>query len=606
MCAAAATAFSCGSPKRDFMKADTGVAGSNANAGSESAAAGSNDMGASAGVTGLGGSAGDLGQGGDAGEGKAPTPCDAACDAANAQARCSAGACEIDGCDTGYFDCDGSYSNGCEAKDPPIGQSPSAYYPTRGTYTGSIFAPSSFKVLRPALRWTSVAPTGCGELHYELEMDDSCQPGVLDGCGFTSPEVHETSLLASTFTPAADLPVSRKPPVGALYAWRVRACDASRRCSGWSSTSYLNVGRLKADLNGDGYGDIVLGSDVYLGSSQFDVTSDGALSASPSSTFGAAYLGDVNGDGYGDLGATVTYAPTSGVAPVVFFGAATVAAFKTVVVSKASGGPSAYIYTTSAGDLNGDGFADVSVTWNYQMPVAQVRVFYGAESLPTNPGLVIDSKLSGTFPFGRAGGVGDLNRDGYGDLMVPTGWANSNTDPFNGSFDLYQGGVQPDNQLDASVSERSNACAIFAEVWPAGDLDADGFEDAVSVCNGARVSLYAGAAKPTNAFALVLADTSYAAAASGWDFDGDRVSDFLVARTSAVALTFLGKPLAFQGVAGVATQLSADQVSVSDHDGDGRPDVVALFSGSARWAGSDGTLTPKPLYIGANFGTLAR
>jgi hypothetical protein len=132
-----------------------------------------------------------------------------------------------------------------------------------------------------------------------------------------------------------------------------------------------------------------------------------------------------------------------------------------------------------------------------------------------------------------------------------------------------------------------------AEVWPAGDLDQDGFEDAVVTCNGARVSLYAGAEKPGNAFALVLADASYLAATAGWDLDGDHVPDFLVARKAAVSLAFLGKSKAFQGVSRVQTRPSADQLSVSDDDGDGRPDVTSLSSGSGYWAGSDGTVNPN-------------
>ena len=614
---AAAVVFSCGSPSRDLSGGSDGAgAGSGgADAGSSATNAGSSHAGSSgsksgssnaSGASGSGDEGHEAGAGGDAGEPGTGPACDVTCEASNAHATCVSGTCVIASCSEGYFDCDGDYSTGCEVKNPAIAAAPVASYPTRGAYTGSVFAPSSFKVLRPTLRWSTVAATSCGALSYELEMDDSCQPGGLGTCAFPSPEVHEQALTSPTFTPATNLPVSKTAPVGAFYAWRVRACDASARCSDWSPASYLNVGRLKEDLNGDGYGDVVLGDQIYLGSPQFDATSDGALASTPSSNFGAAFLGDVNGDGFGDLGATVYYAPSSGVAPIVFFGADTIGAMQNVVISKGSGGPSAYIYTTGADDLNGDGFADVSVTWDYQMPVAQVRVFYGAQTLPANPSLVIDSKVSGTFPFGRAAGVGDLDGDGYADLMVPTGWTSTSSDPLNEVVELYRGGPNPDNQVDVSIPQPDTACMISAEVWPAGDLNQDGFGDAVATCSGSRVSLYSGGQTPSNAFALVLKDTSYYSAAAGWDFDGDQVPDFMVARKSTPALAFLGNLSIFISASGVATQLNADQLSVSDDDGDGRPDVTSLYSGSGYWAGSDGTINPKPLFIGEKFDTLAR
>src|SRR5690606_32532146 len=108
------------------------------------------------------------------------------------------------------------------------------------------------------------------------------------------------------FQPATDLIVSELAPVGAKYAWRVRACDDSCRCSDWSAVGYLNVGRTRDDINGDGYADIVVRAsgdseawlDVYYGSGQMNVAADARISQLLTDP---RFAGDLNGGGFADL-----------------------------------------------------------------------------------------------------------------------------------------------------------------------------------------------------------------------------------------------------------------------------------------------------------------
>ena len=158
----------------------------------------------------------------------------------------------------------------------------------RGAYTGSLHAPAAIATLRPTFSWAAVAPT-CGAVTYEVQADDSCSPGALDACAFPSPELDATGVSALTYAPTADLKVSTTAPVGAFYAWRVRACDASARCGPWSEVRYLHVGRVREDINGDGYGDLLAlsnrGIEVYLGSSQFNVSAPSLTIAVHESAF---------------------------------------------------------------------------------------------------------------------------------------------------------------------------------------------------------------------------------------------------------------------------------------------------------------------------------
>jgi hypothetical protein len=182
----------------------------------------------------------------------------------------------------------------------------------RGAYTGSLHAATALATLRPTFTWSAVAPT-CGAITYEVQADDSCSPGALDACPFQSPELDATAVSTLAYAPSGDLKIRTTQPVGAFYGWRVRACDAGARCGPWSEVRYLHVGRVREDINGDGYGDLLAlsnrGIEVYLGSSQFDVSAPSATIAYSGGNFPPSFVGDVNADGYSDLFGVTTYAP---------------------------------------------------------------------------------------------------------------------------------------------------------------------------------------------------------------------------------------------------------------------------------------------------------
>jgi hypothetical protein len=544
-----------------------------------------------------------------------PIACAEGCSANHASTKCVNDACQIDTCSNGYFDCDGQYGTGCEVKQPADLGTVSAYAPMRGAYTGSLHAPDS-ESLRPTFRWRAVQDTGCGTIRYELQASTECRAGALADCKFEDPEL-SVSVATTSYRPTADLPVSETTPVGAFYAWRVRACDGAR-CGAYSDVMSLEVGRVKEDLNGDGYGDVALLNQnvvqIYLGSSQFDQDADGTV-GEVVFAMSLSFLGDVNGDGFGDLGVTESNTSSSGSAPAVIFGAATIAEFTETVITKAAGGPSAYIFTLPAGDLNGDGFADVSVVWDYQMPLAQVRVFLGGKSLPANPNLVIDNPgVNFTYPLAHANTVGDVNADGFADLMVLVG---SPSDAATTQALLFEGGKAPDNVADATVPLGNGACYMEqADVRAAGDLDDDGYGDALISCQGAFVAMYPGASSPGNALAFTIADTAAYSVASDFDIDADGIPDFVIGHSADEPSLYLGKkdlaaPLS-PVTDGFAALYNGEQVAVSDHDGDGRPDLVGIeLNGDVcLWLGSNGTTNPKALRIypetSTTFNRLAR
>ena len=162
---------------------------------------------------------------------------------------------------------------------------PKLLRPMRGAYTGSLHAPSAIATLRPTFSWAAVAPT-CGAVTYEVQGGRLVQPRRPRCVRVPKPRARRDGRPDAELHANSRLKVRTTPPVGAFYAWRVRACDASTRCGAWSEVRYLHVGRVREDINGDGYGDLLAlsnrGIEVYLGSSQFNMSAPSSRSRNES------------------------------------------------------------------------------------------------------------------------------------------------------------------------------------------------------------------------------------------------------------------------------------------------------------------------------------
>jgi hypothetical protein len=461
----------------------------------------------------------------------------------------------------------------------------------RGAYTGSLHAPSAHGTLRPAFSWAAVATT-CGAVHYELQADDSCRAGALDACTFPSPELDAKDITTTSYTPATDLKVSTVAPVGAFYAWHARACDPSARCGPWSEVRYVQVGRVREDINGDGYGDLLALSDrgieVYLGSAQFDVAAPSATIAYDN--FGTpTFSGDVNGDGYGDFFAPTGYAPSRGPVPTIYFGGPTTAP-RTLLLTKAAGGPSTMMQTRSAGDMNGDGFADLIVQWGYSLttPQTELRVFFGGDDIASEPGLSIPGPYESFETLQYSGRVGDINGDGFEDIGLTAYDGRANA----GLVEFFAGGMRPAPTPTIVATTASNQ-----QLEGAGDVDGDGFDDVLLVRSGGGHGLYRGAATlPTN-LTMTWADPTASSGAGGFDFDRDGFADFIVGTNTNAPVLYRGRAAVPSIVPNGYSRLEISSVvAFSDHDGDGGPDLIGVGALSEtiwiQWAGSDGTANP--------------
>jgi hypothetical protein len=149
----------------------------------------------------------------------------------------------------------------------------------------------------------------------------------------------------------------------------------------------------------------------------------------------------------------------------------------------------------AAGDFNGDGFDDLAIGSAGEL--SEVRVHAGAAAgLGPDPALILPRE-SYIDSFGMyIDNAGDLNGDGLPDLVVAAvSWRFS-----TGAVHVFYGDPTTLLRTPATTLRgRANAEEFGSVAGPAGDLDADGFDDLLVPVPGAadktgRLELYLGGA----------------------------------------------------------------------------------------------------------------
>jgi hypothetical protein len=239
------------------------------------------------------------------------------------------------------------------------------------------------------------------------------------------------------------------------------------------------------DVNGDGYADVVLASTwsgpdgtlwVYTGGPDGPTTSPTTISI-PKYTQGTVVGGmDFNGDGYGDV---VVSAATAAAVIHVFTGGPNGLSTPTTLMGGPDGGPLAAAEIAPGGDLNGDGFGDLLVGMP-STPTGFTDVLLGSPAGLS--GVMEVSGLNGDQEFGAwLGGACDFNGDGYSDFV---GWALYTTSP--GFLALYLGGpAGPSSTPLLSNWLPSISSGQWLDMHCAGDVDGDGIDDLLMGYGGA-------------------------------------------------------------------------------------------------------------------------
>ena len=280
------------------------------------------------------------------------------------------------------------------------------------------------------------------------------------------------------------------------------------------------------DVNGDGFGDVLVGvydyddgegnegrAYLYLGAPSGFATSFAWAEASPqaSAEFGISVssAGDVNGDGYGDVivGADAyDNGSTDEGSAYVYLG--TDSGLSTTATWTAES-DQAYSYygrsVASAGDVDGDGYGDI-IVGAYRDGTAnegRAYVYLGSSAGPSGSASCSREPDNAGAYFGfSVASAGDVNGDGYGDVVVGA-YGDEDGHADEGRTYLYLGSSSGLGTNADWTSESDQDSAYFGySVASAGDVNGDDYGDVAvgahyydsGEANEGRVYLFLGSA----------------------------------------------------------------------------------------------------------------
>jgi hypothetical protein len=399
---------------------------------------------------------------------------------------------------------------------------------------------------RPKFRW--VLPEGTTGAHVQICLDNPCahELATLDvsgTSGMTTVDLPRGVVFWRAWGTAGGVTGKTPSPtwqftVGA----RTTPIDSS-----WGTT---------LDVNNDKLADVVVGAPgvndsagevyVYLGAI-------GSLSSIPATTlrdmpptieygWSVASAGDVNGDGYADVIVGAMAADNyAGRAYLYFGGPSGLSNVPAVTLKRPNGGAGSFgISVASAGDVNGDGYADVIVgaIGDSDAHAGQAHIYLGRPSGPsTSPSFTIRPQPAFYDSFGYSvAGACDVNGDGYADVIV-----GARTDAGEGQAYVFLGGQSGVSSTPVASYHGPGAPSEFGgSVACAGDINADGYADIVigaavfdSTYSGGAYVYLGGSSGPSATGNLTIkGPDSYGhfgvSVTSAGDLSGDGYSDLVI------------------------------------------------------------------------------
>lgn len=392
------------------------------------------------------------------------------------------------------------------------------------------------------------------------------------------------------------------------------------------------------DVNGDGYSDVIIAATMFddgpninegvvfiyhgsitgLSSSPNNILAD-ADQADAYFGYSISTAGDVNGDGYSDV-IVGAYSFNDGPyneegRAFVYYGSASgLSTIANSILEDADQTGARFGWSvSSAGDVNGDGYSDVIIGAPLYddsfVNEGKAFIYHGSASgLSANPDATPDDadQLSAEFGYSVAG-AGDVNGDGYSDVIIGADSYNDGANTDEGWAFVYHGSTTGLNTIANSILDDCNQGVAFfgTSVASAGDINGDGYSDVIigaflfddENINEGRAFVYYGSATGLSVIPGSTPDDAnqgssgfgFSVACAG-DVNGDGYSDVIIgAYLYNDNFNQEGKAFVYYGSAvGLSTtpdstpddadQLTAhfgDNVSsAGDVNGDGYSDVI--------------------------------
>jgi hypothetical protein len=321
--------------------------------------------------------------------------------------------------------------------------------------------------------------------------------GDVNGDGYTDvvvTAIHYDSVAAAVLADVGRVFVYHGHPtgLGATPTWTAES-DQAGALLGYSAST-------AGDVNGDGYGDLIVGASGYNITETVDITTTAVLT-----DVGAAY---------------VYFGSSTGLTPG--------AADWTVEGDQeyASLGNS----VGTAGDVNGDGYTEIVIGASlYDVPGVPLRtdagrawIYYGSA---IGPGETADWTTESEQPgaqFGHVvGAAGDVNGDGYADVVLGAHRYDHGSQDEGGVF-VYHGGSTGLSTAPDWTAESNQPGAQFGfSVGTAGDVNGDGYADVIVGANRFDVPNGTDLVDAGQAFVYHGSATGLRTGAADWSTEGD-------------------------------------------------------------------------------------
>jgi hypothetical protein len=309
------------------------------------------------------------------------------------------------------------------------------------------------------------------------------------------------------------------------------------------------------DFNNDGYDDIIIGAYryssskgrayIYYGGSTLDATADIIVTGGSNNLElgqSVAGGGDFNKDGIDDVIIGVPKDDSNKGSVYVLYGSDNPDGVKDVVLK----GDDTQTYfgksVSFAGDMNNDGADDIIVGVNTHL-IGNAYIFYGGDTPVTNYSLKLTGKASGDRFGNSVSAAGDVDNDGYDDVIVGA----YNSEVSTGKSYLYKGGATPDDSEDITYKGEGSGNFYGREMSVIGDINSDGYDDFIVGATGYDGSsgaayVYLGSDSPDKDFMVtgeIYHYLGYGVSGLG-DINGDGYDDFVVGTNKNKAYIYLG------------------------------------------------------------------